>query len=358
MIPGPHSKNRQQIIEYAKKSATVTVFNVAWVPKSARFVGVGNYPRNTGCIIIYNLARGELQVAEEVEKPKPIRCCTFGHSSSESRHLAVGDAGGNLCVWDVDHLNNPTPIFSQQAHESIINCIDGCLATGPPEIATGSRDGHVKVWDSRQPQKAITVLAPTSKDNVRDCWAVSLGNSFNQLDRCVCAGYDSGDIKLFDLRTNKMLWQTCISNGICGMSLDRQDCEMNKLMLATLEGRVRVYDMRTYNPATGYTHLEERAHNGTVWCTKPLPQNRDVFVTCGNGEISLYKYNYPAQRSIQQQDGTKKGVVGNIELLNKVTLSTQPIATFDWCKDRPGLACMASFDQTVRVIMVTKMELL
>ena len=38
----------------------------------------------------------------------------------------------------------------------------------------------------------------------RDCWCVSIGNSFNDDERCVLAGYDNGDVKLFDLRTNKV----------------------------------------------------------------------------------------------------------------------------------------------------------
>ena len=34
-----------------------------------------------------------------------------------------------------------------------------------------------------------------------------------------------------------MRWQTNISNGICNLSFDRPDIEMNKLVLTTLEGR-------------------------------------------------------------------------------------------------------------------------
>jgi WD repeat-containing protein 92 len=38
-----------------------------------------------------------------------------------------------------------TPVFSTKAHDAIINCIDGCggatVKCGPPELATGSRDG-------------------------------------------------------------------------------------------------------------------------------------------------------------------------------------------------------------------------
>ena len=39
---------------------------------------------------------------------------------------------------------------------------------------------------------------------VRECWSVALGNSFNDTERCLLAGYDNGDVKLFDLRTNQV----------------------------------------------------------------------------------------------------------------------------------------------------------
>ena len=42
----------------------------------------------------------------------------------------------------------------------------------------------------------------------------SSGNSYNDAERCVCAGYDNGDIKLFDLRTMSLKWETNVKNGV------------------------------------------------------------------------------------------------------------------------------------------------
>lgn len=33
---------------------------------------------------------------------------------------------------------------------------------------------------------------------------MAFGNSFNDEERCVLAGYDNGDVKMFDLRMNKV----------------------------------------------------------------------------------------------------------------------------------------------------------
>ena len=43
---------------------------------------------------------------------------------------------------------------------------------------------------------------------------LAAGNSYNDAERCVCAGYDNGDIKLFDLRTMTQRWETNIKNGV------------------------------------------------------------------------------------------------------------------------------------------------
>lgn len=66
------------------------------------------------------------------------------------------------------------PLVSFKAHESIINSIDSLnQAEQPQELVTGSRDGCVKIWDMRQPEKAV--LTVKSKDNSKDIWAVAYG---------------------------------------------------------------------------------------------------------------------------------------------------------------------------------------
>ena len=89
-------------------------------------------------------------------------------------------------------------------------------------------------------------LEPAESETIKpDCWAVCFGNAFNSEERCIAAGYDNGDIKLFDLRTNCLKWDTNLSNGICGIEFDRPDINMNKLVVTTLESKFHVYDMKT-----------------------------------------------------------------------------------------------------------------
>lgn len=352
---------KPQIVEHINKSLTQTVYDTKWIPCSARFVLMGSPPRQSGLIQVYSLQEGDIQLEAEVERPKPFKCGTFGATTLAERHLATGDFDGTYAMWDLERLTDG-PLFQTKGHDTIINCIDGCgglRGAGAPEIATGSRDGCVHVWDPRQRETPVASMEPEPGAPVRDCWAVAFGDAHGADSRCVAAGYDNGDVKVLDLVAGKLRWETNVANGVCGLQFDRKDIAMNKLVVSTLESRYRLYDMRTQHPVHGFSFLSQEAHQSTVWGVSHLPQNRDVFMTTGgNGSLELWKYSYPTQRSIKERDGHEKGVLGTVELMQKKTFSTQPISSFDWNADKEGLAVMGVLDQTVRVLVCTKLNML
>lgn len=378
--------SRQQIIQHVRKSLLYTAFDVKWVPQSASFAVVGQYPNNNGALSLYELHHGELRTTAELRLPHPLKCCTFGHNAafssststtasagnSAAAQIATGDFAGSLRVFDVTRLaavdtsakhalsdvESASLFHIPHAHESIINAIDGAHFSGPPELATGSRDGSVKVWDTRQSNKAVVSLNPADPARARDCWTVRFGNSFDPDERVVAAGYDNGDVKIFDLRTQKMLHEMQVSNGVCDLEFDRPDIPMNKLMVSSLEGRVRCYDLRTLHPKLGYAYVEERVSDGTVWCSRALPQNREIFMSGGGGELTLCLYKYPPERTLKDGDGQERGVAGAVEELNKAKVGDQPINALDWNRSKEGLAVCSSFDQSIRVMLVTKLGLL
>lgn len=51
------------------------------------------------------------------------------------------------------------------------------------------------------------------------------------------------------------------------------------------------------------------------------------------------------------------GVAGTLTLLKASTLSTQPVNSFDWNVDMEGLAVCGAFDQTIRVLITTRLNL-
>ena len=62
-------------------------------------------------------------------------------------------------------------------------------------------------------QAPVANIAPEEGSEVRDCWSVAFGGSYTDDERCVAAGYDNGDLKLFDLRTMSLRWETHLPNG-------------------------------------------------------------------------------------------------------------------------------------------------
>ncbi|XP_065682235.1 dynein axonemal assembly factor 10 isoform X2 [Hydra vulgaris] len=307
-----------QIVTHVNKSLNYTIFDAKFVPKSARFVCLGSNAKGSGVMQIYEIThndlKGDINLLSDIEKSSSFKCGTFGAADLQSRCIATGDFNGKLGVWD---LESPSiPVYSVQGHNEIINSIDGVgglgIGEGAPEIVTGSRDGSVKVWDPRQKDVPVANIEPNPGEAKRDCWCVAFGHSYNQSERMVAAGYDNGDVKLFDLRTMSLKWETNLKNG---------------------------------------------AHNSTIWSVKHLPQNRDIFMTTGGtGSLNLWKYSYPSSRTTEDSDGMLIGVIGTVAKLQNVTLSTQPIASFDWCPEKTGLAVCTSFDQALRVLIVTKLN--
>lgn len=155
------------------------------------------------------------------------------------------------------------PVYSVKAHKQIVNAVDGCgglnIGGGAPELVTCSRDGttacttplhplcHIACYRSHSPPallvrnhrhracvgcacpracavhgacigrgctrlldcvlRCVWLGCSLPGDNVVDSPPVSAklslkqtGNSYSDEERCVAAGYDNGDVKLFDLR--------------------------------------------------------------------------------------------------------------------------------------------------------------
>ncbi|TPX30798.1 hypothetical protein SmJEL517_g05725 [Synchytrium microbalum] len=349
------------IISHVSKSLNYTAYDVKWVPMSARFVVLGQHSRGTGCLQVMEIDQGQIKLTHEAEKPTALKCATFGASSLNQRHIAIGDYGGRMCCYDLEHTD--LPVYAVKAHDELVNCIDGCgggssVNSGPPEIVTASRDGAVKIWDVRQKDKPVATMAPAKGDATRDVWTVAFGNSYNDDERVVAAGYENGDVKLFDLRTMTTLWETNVKNGVVSIEFDRKDVKMNKMVVSGLEAAFHVYDLRTQHPTEGFASVSEKlSDDSTIWTVKHLPQDRDVFVTSGGGgSLHLWKYGYPNQRSKKdKEDKYNVGVAGTIEALNHSKVAEQPVNAFDWSPDKKGLCVFTAFDQMVRVGVVTKL---
>merc|ERR1719502_415316 len=126
-----------QIIEHIHKSLNYTPYETLWVPCSARFCSLGISTKAKGILQIYELSKGESEMKTKAMNATGNKCATFGHSSLESRSIAVGDYAGCLKIWDLERFDVPT--YQAQAHSSIVNAVDG---VGARDRVGGAGAGH------------------------------------------------------------------------------------------------------------------------------------------------------------------------------------------------------------------------
>lgn len=168
------------------------------------------------------------------------------------------------------------------------------------------KDGLVKIWDPRQKDSPVACMVPNSTSEggtgFRDCWSVCFGNSHNNQERFVCAGYDNGDLKIFDLRKMKVFWETSVRSGICCTEFDQKNLAVNRLAVTTVEGNLQVINFQESQSQGTHPTLVEfdvgrvSQNNGitntlrpTAWCVRHLPQNSNLLATCGGaGTVKIW----------------------------------------------------------------------
>ena len=58
--------DKPQIIAHVQKSLNYTLFDCKWIPSSAKFVVLGNHPRGTGALQVYEVSHGDANLISEV----------------------------------------------------------------------------------------------------------------------------------------------------------------------------------------------------------------------------------------------------------------------------------------------------
>ena len=195
------------------KSLNYIPFDIHWLPYSTKLVSIGESFDSKGILQIYNLNLGKLSIESEYIQNYPSKCCTFGISSFSSRDLALGDFDGNLSVIDLERGEFNYEI--KKAHKGIIQSIDGLGIKnnqGPPEIVTGGKDGLVKLWDLRSDKPCILLEPKDIKKNFPECWTVRFCDCGS--NKKVGIGYDNGDIKIYDLRMDKIFFGENLKKGV------------------------------------------------------------------------------------------------------------------------------------------------
>ena len=306
------------------KRINYTPFGIHWLPFSTKLISIGESFDSKGVLQIYNLLKGKFSLISEYNQEFPSKCCTLGNSSFASSEIALGDFAGNLSVLDLERgLSN---FEIKKAHKGIIHSIDSLEINN--EIITGGKDGLVKIWDLRSDKSCLMLEPKDIKKNFPECWAVRFrdyGEGKN-----IGIGYDNGDIKIFDLRMDKLLFGENLKNGICYIEFDKRNIPTNKMAVTTLGSKLYLYDLANINNNMNKIYEEV---NTTIWGAKFLPNKKDMLVSLGgDGNLNLYKYEENELKNI-----------------NSNNICNAPIIGFDWHLMKNGLACLVSLDNTVRI---------
>ena len=342
------------------KYLNFTPFDIKWLPYSTKLVITGQTPSSKGIIQIYHLINGRLDLESEFIKENPFKCCSFGASSFASRDIALGDFEGNFQIFDLEKGVSNYEI--KKAHKSIIYDIDavGCnISYGTEEVVTGGKDGCAKIWDLRSDKPAILLEPKGIENNSPECWSVAFGGCFNRDERNLGIGYDNGDIKIYDLRMDKLLYGQNFKYGICSIEFDKKNIPINKMVATTLDSKIYLFDLKNLenNNSLRCDKLMDEINNTTIWGTKFLPQKRDIFITMGgNGSLNIYKYNNNSDFNFDQGGNNREN--GQLKVLNRFLISSQPIIGYDWHNIKFGLSCLVAFDRTVKICNFSQLNVI
>ncbi|SBS96103.1 WD repeat-containing protein 92, putative (WDR92) [Plasmodium ovale curtisi] len=426
-------QNSPQIIEHINYPLDNTIYDVKWVDGKSDIIA------------------GETERERERERER-----------KREREKNKGSFDGRILLYDINNMSKE--YYTIKKHTKLINKIDCKSHKNNNLIVSGSRDGSVKIFDIRTNREVVSLQPPKGSTYTPDCWCVATGNNHieenplcgeRQENMNICAGYDNGDIKFFDIKTMTLEYEVnakkhnstrlvqqneivhllpmylnefchpffCrisfyrtffylllphlllphlllphlllphlllphlllphllftllslpipykvnVNNGVCSISYDRKDTQKNKLICSTLEGNIYIFNLDVYSEETGYAYSKDQIISGAYISQK----NRDIFAALGgDGNVKMSdssekmgEASKEAKRKPKNDfantimcERNLRGIVGELNKLNHLNVSTQPIISFDWHRDKLGLCVFASLDQTLRVYIITKLNL-
>ncbi|KAG4069814.1 hypothetical protein HA402_006829 [Bradysia odoriphaga] len=337
------NKETVDIATYINYPIEFHIFDTKWLPSCpTKFVTVGATSKSSprGFIQISELNNDRLDLVKMVDKKSAFRCATFGGTIRNSSSLSLGNFNGNLQIFDIERSD--FPIYDVEAHDGIVNCVDGMGNGDGVEVVTGGQDGLVKVFDPRQ-GAPVVCISPVKKEDggsgCRDCWSVTFTDGQMHSSRAVCAGYENGDIKVIDLRILKERYSHNVGSGVCKVGCERKYEETRRHVAGTVDGSIHLYDVNKNQ----HNHVRV-AQSSSIWSVNYLPQQDNVFASVGDS-IDIWR---ECDSSSSLPDSKNP-----IQLLAKIHLSPAGVNCFDWNPDFKGLGVCGSFDQKIRVLVTS-----
>lgn len=172
-------------------------------------------------------------------------------------------------MWDPRQPGKPVAAFQPGLSSAASSSAEAGGGDAPG--CTGA-DGHV----ASSSGDSTTQAGSGSSRPPPEAWCVAIGNSHSDEERCVLAGYDNGDLRLYDLRTGTLRWAGSTGAGVVSVQVRR----------AFLNGSCcRAHD-HAFSPAEG-----DAALGGRHW---PWRSQRTCVGACRGSEAELVCNARPA----------------------------------------------------------------
>lgn len=89
--------DKSQMLAHIEQNLNYSIFDVKWIPCSAKIIVVGSKTNSQGIVQIYELNSPKLELCKEITKDSAIKCASLA-SSIADRKLAIGDFSGKLMI--------------------------------------------------------------------------------------------------------------------------------------------------------------------------------------------------------------------------------------------------------------------
>lgn len=168
------------------------------------------------------------------------------HWSRNSEVIFSASADMTLASWDTE---TGLRIRRHEGHEEVINCLD-VSKRGEELLVSGSDDGYIYIWDSRQKRAIDEIATPFPVTSI------ALTETTTEL----FAGSIDNDIKVWDMRNKSMIYT--LSGHIDTVTSLQISPDQQTLLSYGHDGTAKTWNIQAFAPADRQIKSYVGAHTG------------------------------------------------------------------------------------------------
>ncbi|KAF6022729.1 hypothetical protein EB796_018975 [Bugula neritina] len=213
--------------------------------------------------------------------------------STDDSTLFTCSTDKTVAKWDLETCER---VKRFKGHQAFVNDVSSARR-GPQMLCSGSDDGTIKVWDSRQRAPVNTFQATYQVTSV----------TFSDTAEQVFSGGIDNDIKVWDLRKNAMVYKMRgHTDTLTGLELSPDG---SYLLSNSMDNSVRCWDVRPFAPQErcvkifrGHKHSFEKNLLRCAWS----PDGSKI--SAGSGDRYVYIWDTTSRRVLYKLPGHEGSV--------------------------------------------------